>query len=137
LRIQIESDLSHTVSSRYTCEYMCARARAQGAPRRRPHCHSPSRWRPPGGERGPPPGGDAPGPSGLDPVEWACRKCVYCRIADGFKGYEGFGVDHYLPRSKFPDLVVAWSNLFYGRGFDFLARWLPEHHPEVLTPKEQ
>lgn len=41
------------------------------------------------------------------------RKCVYCRIADGFKGYEGFGVDHYLPRSKFPGLVVAWSNLFY------------------------
>lgn len=23
------------------------------------------------------------------------------------------------------------------RGFDFLARWLPEHHPEVLTPKGQ
>lgn len=41
------------------------------------------------------------------------RKCVYCRISDGLKGYEGFGVDHYLPRSKFPALAVAWSNLFY------------------------
>ncbi len=41
------------------------------------------------------------------------RKCVYCRISDGIKGYEGFGVDHYLPRSKFPALVVVWSNLFY------------------------
>jgi hypothetical protein len=29
------------------------------------------------------------------------------------KGYEGFGIDHYLPKSRFPDLLVAWSNLFY------------------------
>lgn len=41
------------------------------------------------------------------------RKCVYCRISDGLKGYEGFGVDHYLPKTRFPDLMVAWSNLFY------------------------
>jgi uncharacterized protein (TIGR02646 family) len=41
------------------------------------------------------------------------RKCVYCRIPDGLKGYEGFGIDHYLPKSKFPFLGAAWSNLFY------------------------
>lgn len=41
------------------------------------------------------------------------RKCVYCRTSDGVKGYEGFGVDHYLPRSSHPDLEVVWSNLFY------------------------
>jgi hypothetical protein len=41
------------------------------------------------------------------------RKCVYCRIPDGLKGDEAFGVDHYLPKSRFPDLIVAWSNLFY------------------------
>lgn len=41
------------------------------------------------------------------------NKCVYCRVADGIKGSEGFGVDHYLPRSKYPHLGVTWSNLFY------------------------
>ncbi|HZF08482.1 MAG TPA: HNH endonuclease [Thermoanaerobaculia bacterium] len=41
------------------------------------------------------------------------RKCVYCRISDGLKGYEGFGVDHYLPKSKFPGLDTTWPNLFY------------------------
>jgi hypothetical protein len=40
-------------------------------------------------------------------------KCVYCRVPDGLKGYEGFGVDHYLPASRFPGLVLVWSNLFY------------------------
>jgi len=41
------------------------------------------------------------------------RKCVYCRISDGLKGYEGFGIDHYLPKSRFPGLGTAWPNLFY------------------------
>lgn len=41
------------------------------------------------------------------------RKCVYCRISDGLKGYESFGVDHYLPKSRFPALSTTWSNLFY------------------------
>jgi hypothetical protein len=41
------------------------------------------------------------------------RKCVYCRISDGLKGYESFGVDHYLPKSRFPALRASWSNLFY------------------------
>jgi len=41
------------------------------------------------------------------------RKCVYCRVSDGLKGYESFGVDHYLPKSKFPHLALAWRNLFY------------------------
>jgi len=41
------------------------------------------------------------------------RKCVYCRTPDGLKGDEAFGIDHYLPKSRFPDLIVAWPNLFY------------------------
>jgi uncharacterized protein (TIGR02646 family) len=41
------------------------------------------------------------------------HKCVYCRIPDGLKGDESFGVDHYLPKTKFPHLAVTWSNLFY------------------------
>ncbi len=40
-------------------------------------------------------------------------KCVYCRISDGLQGYESFGIDHYLPKSKFPQLIAAWPNLFY------------------------
>lgn len=41
------------------------------------------------------------------------RKCVYCRVSDGLKGYESFGVDHYLPKSRFPHLTLDWRNLFY------------------------
>ena len=41
------------------------------------------------------------------------QKCVYCRISDGLKGKEAFGVDHYLPKSKFPHLATVWPNLFY------------------------
>jgi uncharacterized protein (TIGR02646 family) len=41
------------------------------------------------------------------------RKCVYCRIPDGLGGDAGFGVDHYLPKSRFPHLTFEWSNLFY------------------------
>lgn len=41
------------------------------------------------------------------------RKCVYCRMPDSMKGYESFGVDHYRPKSKFPELATAYANLFY------------------------
>ena len=41
------------------------------------------------------------------------RKCVYCRLPDGVKGEEAFGVDHYRPVSKFPGLDCAYENLFY------------------------
>jgi HNH endonuclease len=41
------------------------------------------------------------------------RKCVYCRASDGPIGVGVFGVDHYLPKSKFPLLAHTWSNLFY------------------------
>lgn len=41
------------------------------------------------------------------------RKCVYCRVSDGLKGYEGFGVEHYLPKSRFSALAATWPNLFY------------------------
>lgn len=40
-------------------------------------------------------------------------QCVYCRALDRFKGWEGFGVDHYRPKSLFPHLVVEYRNLFY------------------------
>jgi len=42
------------------------------------------------------------------------RKCVYCREADGLKGDEAFGVDHYLARSNTGEAeAAAWENLFY------------------------
>lgn len=40
-------------------------------------------------------------------------QCVYCRLPDGVKGQDNFGVDHYRPRSLFPELTTTYSNLFY------------------------
>jgi hypothetical protein len=39
------------------------------------------------------------------------HKCVYCRLPDGL-GAE-FAVEHYRPKSKFPELVTDYSNLFF------------------------
>ena len=39
--------------------------------------------------------------------------CVYCRLTDTLKGDDNFGVDHYRPKSIFPDLISEYSNLFY------------------------
>jgi hypothetical protein len=41
------------------------------------------------------------------------RKCVYCRLPDGMKGYEAFGVDHYKPKRRFPAHRTRYENLFY------------------------
>jgi len=41
------------------------------------------------------------------------RKCVYCRRSDFFVGKEGFGVEHYRPKSLFPSHRCVYSNLFY------------------------
>ncbi len=41
------------------------------------------------------------------------RQCVYCRLPDGLQGADAFGVDHYRPRSRFPDLSTAYENLYY------------------------
>jgi len=41
------------------------------------------------------------------------RKCVYCREADGLKGDDNFGVDHYRPKGLFPHLATVYENLFY------------------------
>lgn len=40
------------------------------------------------------------------------RKCVYCRKPDT-SGSDSFGVDHYRPKSRFPQLITTYSNLFY------------------------
>lgn len=40
-------------------------------------------------------------------------QCVYCRLPDGTKGDDTFGVDHYCPQSKFPELATTYTNLFY------------------------
>jgi len=40
-------------------------------------------------------------------------QCVYCRLPDGLKGDDNFGVDHYRPQSKFPELATTYANLFY------------------------
>jgi hypothetical protein len=41
------------------------------------------------------------------------RQCVYCRMPDGAQGKAAFGVDHYRPASRFPDLLCTYANLFY------------------------
>lgn len=40
-------------------------------------------------------------------------QCVYCRLPDGMKGQDSFGVDHYAPQKRFPALKTVYSNLFY------------------------
>jgi len=40
-------------------------------------------------------------------------QCVYCRMPDGLAGADSFGVDHYRPTSRFPDLGSVYGNLFY------------------------
>lgn len=40
-------------------------------------------------------------------------QCVYCMLPDSVKGQESFGVDHYMPKKKFPHLSSEYSNLFY------------------------
>ena len=40
-------------------------------------------------------------------------QCIYCRLPDGLKGDDSFGVDHYRPQSKFPELATIYFNLFY------------------------
>lgn len=39
--------------------------------------------------------------------------CVYCRLPDGLKGMDAFGVDHYMPKEEFPHLTAEYENLFY------------------------
>ncbi|HEV7507125.1 MAG TPA: hypothetical protein VGS07_19705 [Thermoanaerobaculia bacterium] len=41
------------------------------------------------------------------------RRCVYCCLPDGPKGEDTFGVDHYRPRFRFPELDCEYTNLFY------------------------
>lgn len=40
-------------------------------------------------------------------------QCVYCRLPDGLRGYEAFGVDHYNPKSLARTLKTTYSNLYY------------------------
>ncbi len=41
------------------------------------------------------------------------RQCVYCRMPDGPKTPNEFGVDHYKPQKRFPELQADYSNLYY------------------------
>ena len=41
------------------------------------------------------------------------HQCVYCRMPEGSRGEDSFGVDHYRPRKYFPDLLCEYTNLFY------------------------
>jgi len=40
-------------------------------------------------------------------------KCVYCHMPSSMRGYASFGVDHYRPQQRFPELAVTYSNLYY------------------------
>jgi len=39
------------------------------------------------------------------------QKCIYCRLPDGLGAT--FGVEHYWPKERFPQLDATYSNLFY------------------------
>jgi 5-methylcytosine-specific restriction endonuclease McrA len=41
------------------------------------------------------------------------RRCVYCRLPDGMKGLDTFGIDHYRPMVRFPAGETEYNNLFY------------------------
>lgn len=41
------------------------------------------------------------------------RVCVYCREPDTLARAQVFGVDHYKPKSEFPQLKSDYTNLFY------------------------
>lgn len=42
------------------------------------------------------------------------NQCVYCAISEGnFGGIRNFHVEHYRPKSRFPDLINDIKNLFY------------------------
>lgn len=39
--------------------------------------------------------------------------CVYCRMPDRFSEKNSFAVEHYKPKSRFPELENDYANLFY------------------------
>lgn len=41
------------------------------------------------------------------------RVCVYCRQPDSSAPNLNFGADHYKPKSIYPELYTAYSNLYY------------------------
>ena len=41
------------------------------------------------------------------------RKCIYCRMPDSMQHQHLFGVEHYRPKSRFPELITSYRNLFY------------------------
>jgi hypothetical protein len=42
------------------------------------------------------------------------QRCAYCERTESYMGgEEAFEVEHFRPKSKFPDLVCSYSNLYY------------------------
>lgn len=41
------------------------------------------------------------------------HRCAYCDDADYFFGMESFHVDHFAPKSLYPDLGITYENLMY------------------------
>jgi len=42
------------------------------------------------------------------------RRCAYCLTPDTrCQGEEGMKVDHFMPESRHPDLLLSWTNLYY------------------------
>lgn len=39
--------------------------------------------------------------------------CIYCRMRDSPARERLFAVEHYLPKSRYPERETDWSNLFY------------------------
>jgi hypothetical protein len=42
------------------------------------------------------------------------RCCAYCEMSEAYRnGTDAFGVDHFRPRSRFPELECHYPNLYY------------------------
>jgi HNH endonuclease len=66
--------------------------------------------------------------------------CIYCRLRDTLRHEDTFAVEHYLPKSKYPELETTWSNLFYAcstcnsRKHDYVAP--PDSHKYFPNPAD-
>jgi len=61
-----------------------------------------------------PPDGKPPGwYKGCLRIDFECR-CAYCLIHErDYQTHESFQIDHFKPRSRFPELERTYSNLYY------------------------
>ena len=59
------------------------------------------------------------------------RSCGYCDDSDEFQDKSTFHIDHFAPKSRFPDLELEYDNLVYSCRFCNVAKsnkWVSDSH---------